>query len=290
MNIPYLWTFYEDRYVDVDGVTVRYWDEGSGDRTLVMLHGFLSSAEVWAFTIPALIPDYRVIACDLPGSGLSDKPTASYTYEYYVDSVRKFLAVLDCGTITLVGHSMGGVIATLLAADADAEVERLALVSPAVGEFVARAVRMLSWPFLGEFALRPARKLDAVARSLNAMTFHDYVWPEDTLKRLCAVQQAAGCRAAALRFLRNYFSFFGQRPAFYKAEERLHHAISRLHQPTFLCWGRQDPVVDHRGAGIFRERLPGVEFLEYDECGHAPQMEHASKFNEALLGFLTDRP
>ncbi|MEW9622733.1 alpha/beta fold hydrolase [Rhodanobacter geophilus] len=97
---------------------------------LVALHGWLDNAASFATLAPLLASRYRVIALELPGHGHSDHLPAGAGY-HYLDHVRAVLAALDALELprcSLLGHSLGAGIASLVAAAAPARIERLHLI------------------------------------------------------------------------------------------------------------------------------------------------------------------
>jgi len=101
---------FESRFVDIDGHTVHYVDEGSGP-TLLFLHGNPTWSFLWRDVIRALRDDFRCIALDYPGFGLSTaKPGYCYLPEEHADVVAEFVDKLGLKGATLVGQDWGGMI------------------------------------------------------------------------------------------------------------------------------------------------------------------------------------
>ena len=101
---------FESRFVDIDGHTVHYVDEGSGP-TLLLLHGNPTWSFLWRDVIRALRDDFRCIALDYPGFGLSTpKPGYRYLPEEHADVVTGFVDALGLDKATLVGQDWGGMI------------------------------------------------------------------------------------------------------------------------------------------------------------------------------------
>jgi pimeloyl-ACP methyl ester carboxylesterase len=100
--------------LDAKGVKIRYSVQGKGE-PVVLIHGWLSSAGMnWELpgTSALLAKDYRVIALDVRGHGLSDKPTKEEAYgPELVEDVVRLLDHLEIKKAHIVGYSMGGVIA-----------------------------------------------------------------------------------------------------------------------------------------------------------------------------------
>jgi pimeloyl-ACP methyl ester carboxylesterase len=124
--------------VDCNGVTLGYRVAGEpGDPPLVLLHGLGDDERDWGTVLPALARRHRVYALDLRGHGRSSHP-GRYSFELMRDDVRAFLGALGIGTCVLVGHSMGGTVAVLLAEMAPQLITRLVLVdvtAPKPGAF-----------------------------------------------------------------------------------------------------------------------------------------------------------
>ncbi len=114
----------------VFGQTIRYYDMGAGP-ALVLLHGIGGDADDWAFCLDALGQSHRVIALDLLGFGRSDKPVINYSIAGFVEVLQRFLPALGIERISLLGHSLGGWIATSFALQFPAMVDKLVLVDAA---------------------------------------------------------------------------------------------------------------------------------------------------------------
>ncbi|MFJ9443399.1 alpha/beta fold hydrolase [Kitasatospora sp. NPDC101235] len=116
-----------NRTVDLPGVTLAYRESGRPDGPpLVLLHALGERAADWDTVLPDLAPAHRVFALDLRGHGDSAR-TAAYSLEAMRDDVLSFLDALGLARVDLVGHSMGGAVAHLLAEAAPERVDRLVL-------------------------------------------------------------------------------------------------------------------------------------------------------------------
>jgi pimeloyl-ACP methyl ester carboxylesterase len=117
----------DHRTVDVGGVRLvcQVWGQESAP-PLVLLHALGENSADWAEVMPALARGRRVYALDLRGHGRSDWP-GEYSLELMRADVLRFLDVLGLGTVDLIGHSMGGVVAYLLAQERPERVGRLVL-------------------------------------------------------------------------------------------------------------------------------------------------------------------
>lgn len=118
---------FESRFVDIEGHTVHYVDEGSGP-TLLLLHGNPTWSFLWRDVISALRDDFRCIALDYPGFGLSTaRPGYRYLPEEHADVVTGFVDALDLSGVTLVGQDWGGPIGLAAAQRRPGTFDRLVL-------------------------------------------------------------------------------------------------------------------------------------------------------------------
>jgi len=116
-----------DRIVDVDGVNLGYRDtETSGLPVLLLIHGLGASSVTWQRVVARYRDRLRIVALDLRGHGRSTW-TSSYELPDMVTDVAGFLQVLGIPRATVLGHSMGGLVALLFAARCPGQVERLIL-------------------------------------------------------------------------------------------------------------------------------------------------------------------
>ncbi|WP_206687067.1 alpha/beta fold hydrolase [Arthrobacter bussei] len=138
---------HDDGMLVVDGVRVRYRDDGDRTRTPVLLiHGIGRSLEDWEGLYGRLAPDHRVISLDLPGFGLSERTEGRYSME---SMARFVIAGLDAlgehRPLHVVGNSLGGAVALKISALEPARVRSLVLVNSAgFGKEVTIALRLLA--------------------------------------------------------------------------------------------------------------------------------------------------
>lgn len=95
--------------IDFEGQKINFSDHGEG-KTLVLLHGFLESLEMWNDFDTVLSNDFRVICIDLPGHGKSPVYSGNLTMEVMARWVKTVLDHLQIKSCTMVGHSMGGYV------------------------------------------------------------------------------------------------------------------------------------------------------------------------------------
>ncbi|RPH43449.1 MAG: alpha/beta hydrolase [Planctomycetota bacterium] len=119
--------------VSVDGAEVAYAQQGRlALPPLVMLHGWAASHKFWKYCFSAFSPRWRVIAPDLVGFGISEKPKRDYTLDGLASWLGKFLDAMKLDRVTLVAHSMGGTIALLYALQNPGRIEKLVVSNPVI--------------------------------------------------------------------------------------------------------------------------------------------------------------
>ena len=119
--------------VSVDGAEVAYAQQGRlALPPLVMLHGWAASHKFWKYCFSAFSPRRRVIAPDMVGFGISEKPDRDYTLDGLASWLGKFLDAMKLDRVTLVAHSMGGTIALLYALQNPGRIEKLVVSNPVI--------------------------------------------------------------------------------------------------------------------------------------------------------------
>jgi len=265
----------EPRYEDLSGLRVRYVRRGRGP-TLVLLHGLASSIYTWADVIPALAEDHDVVAADLPGFGGSDIPE-ELSSSVYPATVLALMDRLAISRATLVGNSLGGSVAVVLAARHPERVRRIVLID-AAGFNLDPSRRPLILRLIG-FAPVPAA-LDALPIRRRVVTaalrqvFHERsrVTPEKVEEYLAPLARPGATEA--IRSLLNQPASFGL-PAL----------VREVRVPTLIIWGRNDRWVPVADADRFASAIPAARKVVLEECGHLPQEERPAEVARLLEEF-----
>lgn len=240
---------------------------------IVLLHGFTGSKENWLPLMRELSDRYRVLAPDLPGWGESSRIAgADYGVLAQASRLSNWIEQLPRPPELLVGHSMGGHIAALIAAQHPGRVPRLGLLAaagvPFAGNEFALAVLAGEHPFAVE-----AR--DDLKRHLG-LVFSDppfLPWPLDR----ALVER----RRADLAFEREVLAKLAGPERF--AVQPLLPAISAS---TLLLWCQDDRVIDPSAAAVFAAGLRHSQLQLLPDCGHMPMMAAAQASAEALRRLL----
>lgn len=272
----------EDRFVKVGTVSTRYWELGAQGSTVILLHGIGCSVLEWERNVDALATRHHVLALDLMGFGLTDKPAHEpYGIRRLAQFVLDFMSARQVTRAHLAGNSLGGRLALECAMAAPERVASLLLVDPAGvdGPQTLLEFRLATIPVLGEVLTRPTA---TGTRMLWTKAFADpapFVTPRMVQDKV-ALARLPGAQAAFLQTLRSFVGLRGFRP---EAVSALHAGLPGVTAPTLVLWGKQDRFVPPQHAQALRRLLPNVEVQLWDHCGHAPQIECTQRFNEAAL-------
>lgn len=104
-----------EKFIMAGDTALHICDSEVGEKSVVLLHGYLENMLVWEEFIPLLYKELRVITLDIPGHGISEIKGECHSMEYLADTVAAALASLGIAEATIVGHSMGGYIALAFA-------------------------------------------------------------------------------------------------------------------------------------------------------------------------------
>jgi len=100
-------TVAQEKYAKLGQNKIHYKSYGSGKDALVLVHGWTCNLEMWRDQMPEFSKRARVIALDLPGHGLSDKPETTYSMDFFADAIDAVMKDAGVEHAVLVGHSMG---------------------------------------------------------------------------------------------------------------------------------------------------------------------------------------
>lgn len=234
--------------------------------SLVLIHGAGEDRRMWDRQVAALGAAHRVLAVDLPGRGERLDVPAARTL---ADRARDVLAQMDAAGMdraVVVGHSMGGAVALLLALDHPARVAGLVLVCTGARlrmhpDFVERARRRAEG---AEPAEGPTIPLD--------LTVAPCIAPDDL--------RFAAARATGVPPATVYADFLATDG--FDVRDRL----GAVQVPTLVVGGDQDRMTPPRFSEYLAAGIPGARLVILSGCGHRPFVERTAAFDQALAGFL----
>jgi pimeloyl-ACP methyl ester carboxylesterase len=233
---------YHAEWLQADGIRTRAVRAGRGDTTLVFLHGYGESLLAWRLLLDRFTRHYRVLALDLPGFGLADKPATGYDYPRYERWLGQILTRYTTGPVVVVGHSMGGQLAAGLALDHPDRVVATVLIAPA-----GAGINPLLTDTDG--VASPATRWVASAMSY-VQPVHDPDWLRESADAEGYDPASDSAAANAARQVLTHFDFAA-----------LDTRWSELRQPTLLLWGRQDPTIPFAIGERMAATLPCRRFV-----------------------------
>jgi pimeloyl-ACP methyl ester carboxylesterase len=249
------------------------YSEGGHGEPVVLVHGFGASADSWNRFAGQLTKRYRVIAPDLPGWGESTRlETASYGYPAQVERLHQFLSLLKLGRIHLVGHSMGGFIASAYAARYPDEVLTLGLIAahgvvePEASDLARSVAQGDNWLV--------ASSIQEFDRLLNNIFVKRPYIPKAVLRYLANRTIRNSAKSAQI-----FAEMQVNNPPLV---ERLPH----IDAATLIVWGDQDRALHVSCADVFRQGIRNSEVLIIRGSGHMPLAENARACAEAWLAFV----
>ncbi|MFT3897242.1 MAG: alpha/beta hydrolase [Thermomonas sp.] len=227
---------------------------------VVMIHGFTGSKENWYPLARELHGRYRLLIPDLPGWGASERKLGvDYGFAAQAERVAAFIrAVSPNKPVVLLGHSMGGGIAALVAARHPDLVARVALLDAAGVRFADNRFGEDVLAGNNPFAVSDEASLHAYLDVL----FHDkskapaIPWPAS----VGFIRQ----RRADAAFEQSVLDEIGRGPdRFLPGKEAAY-----IRQPALLLWCKQDAVIDASALGLYAARIPQARKVLLDGCGH----------------------
>ncbi len=271
---------YTDRFITVDDLKVRYWDEGSGD-PLLLIHGLGVPVETWAWNIEALSNRHRVIALDIPGFGKSSRLTRNgvYSLEYAGQFLYRFVTGLEILRLSVAGNSMGGMLAIQFALMHPEVMGSLILVDSAgLGNEINKFASLIAiWP-IGELLVHPIRPF--VKLLAKALLYRQELVTDEFVDRMLELSKVPGTKEAMLAILRSGVNLRGQFDPY--REDKLR----KLTMPVLVVWGKQDLALPVKHAETALRAIPNCRAVVLDKAGHAPQMDRPETFNQLVLEFL----
>jgi len=280
---------------DVAGVRFHSVEAGDHDAPpLLLLHGLGASVTRWTDVVPLFAERYRSIAIDLPGFGRSAAPRTRYSTRWLSGGVRAFCRARGIERPSLVGNSLGGLVALrYAAADPDA-CAALVLVGAAlpqvrtqrppwrtVVQYVLPAV-----PVLGEVMYETYMRLPAERRLSDSLTniCSDPSRVSEATRHVLLDEYRERPGRTELRR-----SLLSAQRAIMRELTLERDAVWRLaaglHVPTLVLHGEHDRVVGVEIGRYAAEIIPGAELVVLN-AGHTPQMEVPGEFVDAVAGFV----
>ncbi len=256
---------FTEEIVDVGGTKVHTLKGGSGE-PLLLLHG-AGGNNGWLRFADALAEKYTVYYPSHPGYGQSDRPDWLETIPDMACFYSWYLETLGLEGIRTIGFSMGGWIASEIAAMCNHSISKLMLVG-AVG------VKPHESEITDIFIISPAQVLDLMFHDPSQAPEYQAVYGREFTPE--ELMTAEGNREMAVRLC--------WKP--YMHDPRLTGLLQRVKIPTRMVWGRNDRIVPLECGELYNKAIKGSDLVVIDNCGHSPQIEKPQELIKTALEFL----
>ena len=272
---------WEHGAAEVNGLRLHYVTAGAGP-LVVLLHGFPEFWYSWRHQIPALAAaGFRVLAPDMRGYNLSDKPAGigSYRVEALVGDLVGLIRHVDEPRAHVVGHDWGGVVAWYAAMLQPEVVAKLVVINAPHPVAFARELRrstqaLRSWyagffqlPWLPEAIWRLGGRV-LLRRALPRPAFSD-----GDIRQYTEALHRPGALTATINYYRAAVRYPPPRPR-------------RISAPTLLLWGDRDPFLVQGLTRDLEELVPGIRVEHLPDVNHWVQNISPERVNRALVEFL----
>jgi epoxide hydrolase 4 len=282
-------------YAQIGGVRLHYAERGSGDRLVILLHGFPEFWYSWRHQLMALGESYRVVAPDMRGYNLSDKPARveDYKVNLLVDDVLGLVRHFGKKQAAIVGHDWGAGVAWAVAQMHPEYVWKLvAMQVPPMAAWRANMTlrqALSSWymlffqlPRVPEW-LMSARDYAFVERIFKKTVARPGAFTDTDIAVYKQALREPGALTAAINYYRaNVFSMFMKRKP---AEAEL--SDNRIRAPTLFIYGEQDHAVLPETVRDVKSYIDApYREVRIKQSAHWVQNEAVNEVNAALQSFL----
>ena len=275
---------FTSKYFPINGQKLHYIEEGQGD-TLLFVHGTPSWSFEYRNIIKKLKSNYRCIAIDHIGFGLSDKPEHyDYSTRNHSTTLEKFILDKQLSEITLVVHDFGGPIGLNVAINYPEKIKKMIILnswlwSSEQEEAFIKLKKILKSPLLPFLY----RYLNFSPKYLLPKSFGDRKISKNILNQYTKPFANSKQRNGPLAFAK---SLLNDQDWF---EELWNKRGSLSDKPTLFIWGMKDPVIKPHYLNKFQSGFINSKTIQLLKCGHFPQEEQPELVAESMFEFLESR-
>ncbi len=267
---------------------MHYLDEGQGP-PIILLHGNPTWSYYYRHLVRVLCQNFRVIAIDHMGSGLSDKPEKySYTLAKHIENLTILIDTLKLSSLSLVVHDWGGAIGFGYATRYPDQIDSIVILNTAAfrSQRIPFRIQICRWPVIGKFIVkglngfaRPATSM-AVTKPLEKQVKNSYLYPYDSWKNRIGVYGFV----KDIPLNKNHISY----ETLLSIEKRLPELKKRM-IAMLVIWGGQDFCFNDHFYKQWQNYFPDAAYHYLEDCGHYV-LEDAQGVAEPIIeSFFTSR-
>ena len=253
------------RILDLPGGDIQILDRGPRNGSaIVLIHGFTCAIDWWGRMIPRFERDQRIVAMDLLGHGGSEKPDGGYSMEAQAAVVAQALRRLGVRSATVVGHSLGAVVATAMSEASPGLVDRVVVLDQApdsdgYGADLPLTAALTFQPVVGEALWRLAPDF-SIEDALSVGFAPGYDIPNEFVEDFRRLTYTAYDESA-------------EGESAYTDAEPLHSRLRRIGKPVLAIFGAEEQIYDPRASLAAYRAGAGAETALVPGAGHSPNVE-----------------
>ncbi|MBA3650330.1 MAG: alpha/beta hydrolase [Chthoniobacterales bacterium] len=252
-------------FAKLNGIRVHYTNYATGEKALLLVHGWSSDETVWKQQAPELAKSIRVITVDLPGHGQSDKPEREYTMDFYAQALDAVLRDARVKKATVVGHSNGTIVIR----------QFYRLYPPEVNGMVTV-----------DGSMRPLGEPEEMKKFIEPLRVSEFQYAKSAGKFIdhfiAPIKDPAERSATREMMLRT-----PQRVALSEFEATSDPTLSRtdkIEVPLLVILAKSPFWEGYED--YVRKLAPQAEFKNFEDVSHFLMLDKPAEFNETLLAFL----
>ncbi len=241
----------------VDSIELYYEVHGEGE-PIIFSHGWMKDCSIWKSQIEFFSKKYKVIVYDHRGHGMSDKPKGDYSIQTLSNDLYSLVQELNLEKVTLVGSSMGGMVALTFALDHPDKVSKLVLVGATAK--MSLSMRIFLWIMLHIFSY------ETFARG---SVDYDYYEPSEQVKkeafdRAMKTPKFVACECFT-EFTKNY---------------DIRNRVSKIKVPTLIIVGEKDKSTPVEMSRYLNKEIEGSKLKVVPDSKHMVMIDKPKEFNE----------
>jgi N-formylmaleamate deformylase len=252
---------------EANGIDIRYLRTGGSKPPLVLLHGLTASGACWAPLARALEGEYDVVMPDARGHGTSSTPPSGYRYEDYANDVVGLIRRLELAAPVLLGHSMGGMTAAVVA-----------------NQFVTaiRGVILADPTFLSPQRQHEVHESDVVEQHRRLLSLDK----EEVLAQARARHAHRRPEFIELVTEARLKTRLGAFDVLTPPNPEYHHLVSTIEVPILLVFGDNGAVVSLETARELQNLNPRLRIEQIQHAGHGLPYDQPERFEAVIKFFL----